>query len=33
VRTGTFSLPLGESPIYVVGAEGLRGVVREVPGW
>lgn len=33
VRTGTFSLPIGESPIYLVGAEGLRATVREVPGW
>jgi hypothetical protein len=33
VRTGTFSLPIGESPIYLVGAEGLRATVREAPGW
>ncbi len=33
VRTGTFSVPIGESPIYLVGAQGLRATVRELPGW
>ena len=33
VRTASFSVPIGESPIYLVGAEGLRAIVRELPGW
>ncbi len=33
VRTAAFSVPLGESPIYLVGAEGLRASLRPDPGW
>lgn len=33
LRTGRLSLPVGESPIYLTGAEGLQAVVRAVPGW
>jgi len=33
VRTRNLSIPLGESPIYVVGAKGLKAAVRPDPGW
>jgi len=33
VRTGSVSVPLGESPIYITGAEGLTATVRADPGW
>lgn len=33
IRTASLSVPIGESPIYIVGAEGLRATVRELPGW
>lgn len=33
VRTAGMSVPVGESPIYIVGAEGLRAQVRPNPGW
>jgi hypothetical protein len=26
-------VPLGESPVYIVGARGLRAAVRPDPGW
>jgi len=33
VRTGSLPVPLGESPIYIVGPKGLRANVRPDPGW
>src|SRR5262249_11021011 len=33
VRTGHLPVPLGESPVYVVGAKGLKATVRPDPGW
>ncbi|HWB02884.1 MAG TPA: hypothetical protein VG796_07670 [Verrucomicrobiales bacterium] len=33
VRTGHLPVPLGESPIYVVGPKGLKATVRPDPGW
>jgi len=33
VRTGHLPVPLGESPIYVVGPNGLKAIVRPDPGW
>ena len=33
VRTGTLPVPLGESPLYVVGPTGLKATVRPDPGW
>jgi hypothetical protein len=33
VRTGTLPVPLGESPIYVVGPRDLKTNVRPDPGW
>jgi hypothetical protein len=33
VRTKNLTIPLGESPVYVVGARGLRATVRPDPGW
>lgn len=32
VRTGSLSVPLGESPIYIVAPAGLKAVVRSDPG-
>lgn len=33
VRTKSLSVPLGESPIYIVGPKGLRASPRPDPGW
>jgi hypothetical protein len=33
VRTRSLSVPLGESPIYIVGPNGLKATVRPDPGW
>ena len=33
VRTKSLSVPLGESPIYIVGPRGLKAAVRPDPGW
>ena len=33
VRTGSLPVPLGESPIYVVGPRGLAARIRPAPGW
>ncbi len=33
VRTGHLPVPLGESPIYVVGPKGLKATPRSDPGW
>ena len=33
VRTKSLPVPLGESPIYVVGPKGLKATVRPDPGW
>ncbi|MBN1420213.1 MAG: hypothetical protein JXP34_15645 [Planctomycetes bacterium] len=33
VRTKSLPVPLGESPIYIIGAEGLKAWVRPDPGW
>jgi hypothetical protein len=33
VRTGTLPVPLGESPIYVLGPKGLKATPRPDPGW
>jgi hypothetical protein len=33
VRTKSLPVPLGESPIYIVGEKGLKARVRPDPGW
>lgn len=33
VRTKSLSVPLGESPIYIVGPKGLKVSLRPDPGW
>jgi hypothetical protein len=33
LRTKNLTIPLGESPVYVTGAKGLKAVVRPDPGW
>ena len=33
IRTASLSVPLGESPIYITGPEGLRADVKPDPGW
>jgi hypothetical protein len=33
VRTSHLPVPLGESPLYVVGPKGLKASVRPDPGW
>jgi hypothetical protein len=33
VRTGSLPVPLGESPVYLVGAKGTKATVRPDPGW
>jgi hypothetical protein len=33
VRTASLPVPLGESPIYIVGPRGLKANVRPDPGW
>jgi len=33
VRTKSLPVPLGESPMYIVGSKGLKAVVRPDPGW
>jgi hypothetical protein len=33
VRTTSLPVPLGESPLYVVGQKGLKAQVRPDPGW
>jgi hypothetical protein len=33
VRTKSLPVPLGESPIYIVGSKGLKAAVRPDPGW
>jgi hypothetical protein len=33
VRTKSLPVPLGESPVYVVGPKGLKATVRPDPGW
>jgi hypothetical protein len=33
VRTGHLPVPLGESPVYVLGAKGVKATVRPDPGW
>ncbi len=33
VRTTSLPVPLGESPVYVVGARGIKAQVRADPGW
>jgi hypothetical protein len=33
VRTKNLSVPLGESPIYIVGPQGLKAERRPDPGW
>jgi hypothetical protein len=33
VRTKNLTIPLGESPVYVTGARGLKATVRPDPGW
>jgi len=33
VRTGSLSVPLGQSPIYIVGARDTKATVRPDPGW
>lgn len=33
VRTGSLPVPLGHSPVYIVGARDTKAVVRPDPGW
>ncbi len=33
IRTKSLSVPIGTSPIYIVGAKGLKASVRPNPGW
>jgi hypothetical protein len=33
VRTKSLPVPLGESPMYIVGSKGLKANVRPDPGW
>jgi len=33
VRTTSLPIPLGTSPVYIVGGKGLRATVRPDPGW
>ena len=33
VRTSHLPVPLGESPLYIVGAKGMKASVRADPGW
>jgi hypothetical protein len=33
VRTKSLPVPLGESPIYILGAKGVQAAVRPDPGW
>ena len=33
VRTTSLPIPLGESPVYIIGAAGLKATVRPDPGW
>jgi hypothetical protein len=33
VRTASLPVPLGHSPVYIVGAKGLKAKVRPDPGW
>jgi hypothetical protein len=33
VRTRSLPVPLGESPIYILGPKGLKATVRPAPGW
>ena len=32
-RTGHLPVPLGESPIYILGAKGMKATVKPDPGW
>jgi hypothetical protein len=32
-RTGSLPVPLGQSPIYIVGPKGLKANLRPDPGW
>jgi hypothetical protein len=33
IRTGSLTVPVGESPIYIVGPQGLKAAVKPAPGW
>jgi hypothetical protein len=33
VRTKSLPVPLGESPVYIGGAKGMKAQVRADPGW
>ncbi len=33
VRTSSLPVPLGQSPVYIVGPKGLKAKVRPNPGW
>jgi hypothetical protein len=33
VRTKSLPVPLGESPIYIVGPKGIKANPRPDPGW
>jgi hypothetical protein len=33
VRTTSLPIPLGTSPVYIVGSKGLQARVRPDPGW
>jgi len=33
IRTGSLTVPISESPIYIVGPLGLKATVKPAPGW
>lgn len=33
VRTTSLPIPLGTSPVYIVGSKGLKARLRPHPGW
>lgn len=33
IRTASLSVPIGQSPIYLTAPQGLKAVVKAVPGW
>jgi hypothetical protein len=33
VRTSHLPVPLGESPVYIIGSQGMKVIVRPDPGW
>jgi hypothetical protein len=33
VRTKALAVPVGESPVYIIGPRGLKAAPRPDPGW